>query len=40
MTDFVQLMRWRINLFDLCKRARLYDELMDRVFVKGVLKMD
>ena len=40
MTDFVQLMRWRINLFDLCKRARLYDELMDRVFVKGVLKID
>ncbi len=35
MVDFVQLMRWRINLFDLCKRARLYDTLLDRVFGKG-----
>lgn len=32
MVDFVQLMRWRINLFDLCKRACLYDTLLDRVF--------
>ena len=35
MTDYVQLMRWRINLFDLCKRAGLYDTLLDRVFGKG-----
>ena len=35
MVDFVQLMRWRINLFDLCKRAQIYDALLDRVFGKG-----
>ncbi len=35
MVDYVQLMRWRINLFDLCKRARLYDTLLDRVFGHG-----
>lgn len=40
MVDFVQLMRWRINLFDLCKRARLYDTLLDNVFVDGVLKVE
>ena len=35
MTDFVQLMRWRINLLDLAKRAGFYDALMDKVFGKG-----
>lgn len=35
MTDFVQLMRWRINVLDLAKRACVYDELMDKVFGKG-----
>ena len=35
MVDFVQLMRWRINLLDLAKRARIYDELVARVFGKG-----
>lgn len=35
MTDFVQLMRWRINVLDLAKRAGFYDELMDKVFGKG-----
>lgn len=35
MTDFVQLMRWRINVLDLAKRACFYDELMDKVFGKG-----
>ena len=35
MTDYVQLMRWRINLLDLCKRAGIYDTLMDKVFGKG-----
>ncbi len=35
MVDYVQLMRWRINLFDLCKRAGIYDTLLDRVFGKG-----
>jgi len=35
MTDFVQLMRWRVNILDLAKRACIYDELMDKVFGKG-----
>ena len=35
MTDFVQLMRWRINVFDLAKRACVFDELMDKIFGKG-----
>ena len=35
MTDFVQLMRWRINVLDLAKRACIFDELMDKVFGKG-----
>lgn len=35
MTDYVQLMRWRINLLDLAKRAGIYDELLDKVFGKG-----
>ena len=35
MTDFVQLMRWRINVLDLAKRACIYDELLDKVFGKG-----
>ncbi len=35
MTDYVQLMRWRINVLDLAKRACFYDELMDKVFGKG-----
>jgi len=35
MTDYVQLMRWRINLLDLAKRAGIYDLLLDKVFGKG-----
>ena len=35
LTDFVQLMRWRINVLDLSKRAQFYDELLDKVFGKG-----
>lgn len=35
MTDFVQLMRWRINVLDLAKRACFYDELLDKVFGEG-----
>ncbi len=35
MVDLVQLMRWRINLFDLAKRARIYDALVAKVFGKG-----
>lgn len=35
MTDFVQLMRWRINLLDLAKRGQFYDELVNKVFAKG-----
>jgi len=29
------LLRWRINLLDLAKRAGIYDELVARVFGKG-----
>lgn len=35
MVDFAQLLRWRINLLDLAKRAGIYDELVARVFGKG-----
>jgi glycerol-1-phosphate dehydrogenase [NAD(P)+] len=35
MVDFVQLMRWRINLLDLAKRGCFYDELLSGVFGKG-----
>lgn len=35
ITDYVQLMRWRINILDLAKRACIFDELMDKVFGKG-----
>ena len=35
MTNFVQLMRWRINLFDLAKRAQVFDTLVGNVFGKG-----
>ena len=31
----VQIMRWRINLLDLAKRARIYDTLVDSVFAPG-----
>lgn len=34
-THLVQLMRWRINLFDLAKRAQIFDTLHARVFGKG-----
>ena len=35
MLPFVQLMRHRINLLDLAKRACIYDTLVERVFGKG-----
>jgi len=35
MTDFVQLMRWRVNILDLAKRCCIYDQLLDKVFGKG-----
>ncbi len=35
MVPFTQLMRWRINLLDLAKRACIYDELVAKVFGKG-----
>ncbi len=35
LTDFVQLMRWRINMLDLAKRGCFYDRLVDGVFGKG-----
>lgn len=35
MLPFVQLMRHRINLLDLARRALIYDELVGRVFGKG-----
>lgn len=35
MVPFTQLMRWRINLLDLAKRAMVYDGLVDAVFGKG-----
>ncbi len=34
-TNLVQLMRWRINLFDLAKRTQIFDKLVDGVFGKG-----
>lgn len=35
MMPYVQLMRYRINLLDLAKRACIYDRLVDAVFGKG-----
>ncbi len=35
LTDYVQLMRWRINMLDLAKRGMFYDELVGKVFGKG-----
>lgn len=35
MVPVTQLMRWRINLLDLAKRARIYDTLVERVFGDG-----
>jgi glycerol-1-phosphate dehydrogenase [NAD(P)+] len=35
MLPFVQLMRWRINIFDLARRGGFYDELVEKVFGKG-----
>lgn len=35
LTDFVQLMRWRINMLDLAKRGCFYDELVGKVFGEG-----
>lgn len=35
MVPFTQLMRYRINLLDLAKRAQIYDLLVSRVFGKG-----
>lgn len=35
ITDFTQIMRWRINLLDLARRARIYDRLVDAVFAPG-----
>ena len=35
MVPFTQLMRYRINLLDLAKRAGIYDLLVERVFGKG-----
>ncbi len=35
MIDIVQLMRARINIFDLAKRACCYDSLVDSVFAEG-----
>ena len=32
MVPFTQLMRYRINLLDLAKRARIYDALVEKVF--------
>lgn len=35
IVPFAQLMRYRINLLDLAKRACIYDALVDKVFGKG-----
>ena len=35
MVPMTQLMRWRINLLDLAKRARVFDELVEAVFGPG-----
>ncbi len=35
MVPYTQLMRYRINLLDLAKRARIYDLLVDKVFGPG-----
>lgn len=34
IVPFTQLMRWRINLLDLCKRAMIYDDIVAKVFGK------
>ncbi len=39
MTPIVQLMRARVNLFDLAKRAMCYDELVDKAFT-GLISRD
>lgn len=35
IVHYTQLMRYRINLLDLAKRAMIYDDLVERVFGKG-----
>lgn len=35
IVPFAQIMRYRINLLDLAKRARVYDQLVEMVFGKG-----
>lgn len=35
MVPFTQVMRYRINLLDLAKRAQIYDLLVEKVFGKG-----
>lgn len=35
IVPFTQVMRYRINLLDLAKRACIYDELVEKVFGKG-----
>ncbi len=35
MVPYTQLMRYRINLLDLAKRARIYDALVEKVFGPG-----
>ena len=35
MLPFVQLMRWRMNMFDLALRGGFYEELVEKVFGKG-----
>lgn len=35
IVPFTQLMRYRINLLDLAKRAQIYDQLVEAVFGKG-----
>ena len=35
MLPYVQLMRWRMNMFDLALRGGFYEELVEKVFGKG-----
>ena len=35
MVPYTQLMRYRINLLDLAKRAGIYDALVEKVFGPG-----
>lgn len=35
MVPFTQMMRWRFNLLDFAKRARIYDTLVEKVFGRG-----